>query len=146
MLGFIILSFFFFFLSSFMSDKCDSEEKEKGNWGTGGCRSNISQLMKAALFVSGEFSQRQYLLLPRKKSKTTPQRKTGKLKLFNLECNFPCLATFVDKQMWDLGLIKLGMNLAPYGRTFLEMLCTSQHSGLSEILEFPDSCLAEGGA
>lgn len=48
----------FFFLSSLMSDKCDSEEKEKGKWGTGGCRPNISLLMKAALFVSDEFSQR----------------------------------------------------------------------------------------
>lgn len=69
-----------------------------------------------------------------------------KFKLFNLEYNFPCLATFVDKQMWDWGLIKLDMSLAPYGRTFLEMLCASQHLGLSEILQIPDSYLAEGGA
>lgn len=69
-----------------------------------------------------------------------------KFKLFNSEYNFPCLATFADKQMWDLGLIRLDMNLAPHGRTFLEMLCASQHFGMLEIPEFPDSHLAEGGA
>lgn len=89
--------------------------------------------MKAALFqmnsVKDNISDSQG-----KKSKITPQPKMEKFKLFNLEYNFSCLVTFVDRQMWDLGLIKLDMNLAPYGRTFLEMLCTSQHFGSSEIL------------
>lgn len=81
-----------------------------------------------------------------KKSKITPWPKMEQLKLLNLDCNFPCLATFVDKQMWDLDSIELNMNLAPYGRTFVKMLWTSRHFGWSEILEFPDSHLAEGGA